>query len=125
LPFSLLSSTRYYRGKKDEEYDMDDLKYGAPPEGDQKSDPAILEKLLANPSAQQDILAGSNDKYDWTQNGHEVEVYVHLDADVSRKEVKCSIEKDSLSIEVRGGWGALYCETDLDIRQGTQFDVFL
>ena len=83
---------------------MDDLKYGAP-EGEEKSDPALLEKLLARPSAQQDVLAGSNDKYDWTQNGREVEVYVHLEGDVTRKEVKCSIEKDSLFIEVRGEWG--------------------
>lgn len=82
---------------------MDDVQYGDGGDGSEsRQDPAILEKLLANPSAQADILAGSNDKYDWTQNGREVEVYVHLDPDVTRKEVKCTIEKDSLSIEVRG-----------------------
>ena len=84
---------------------MDNLDYssgGGNTEDSSTRDPAILEKLLANPSAQADILAGSNDKYDWTQNGREVEEYVHLEPDVTRKEVKCTIEKDSLSIEVRG-----------------------
>lgn len=99
--YSRALSSRYYSRKSDSEYDID---YGAPESDDERKegDSAILEKLLANPSAQQDILAGSNDKYDWTQNRTEVEVYVHLEADVTRKEVKCTIEKDSLSVEVRG-----------------------
>ena len=67
-----------------------------------KSESAILDKLLSNPSAQADILSGSTSKYDWMQNGREVEVYVHLEPDITRKEVKCNIEKDNLTVEVRG-----------------------
>jgi hypothetical protein len=93
---------RYYRNHPVEDFNMDDVQYDADPDEGKKSDPAILEKLLANPSAKADILSGSNDKYDWIQNGNEVEVYVHLEPDVSRKEVKCIIEKDSLTVEVRG-----------------------
>ena len=93
----------YNGGKQAEDFNMDEVDYNDPGAGEGgKSDPAILEKLLSNPSANADILSGSNDKYDWIQNGREVEVYVHLEPDVTRKEVKCTIEKDSLTVEVRG-----------------------
>ena len=91
---------RYSRTYPSDEYNMDDVDYGSL--ANEKSDPAILENLLSNPSANADILSGSNDKYDWVQNGREVEVYIHLEPDVGRKEVKCIIQKDSLSVEVRG-----------------------
>lgn len=89
---------------------MDNVNFSASDnidEGGDKSDPALLEKLLSNPSPNADFLAGSTDKYDWTQNGREVEVYVHLEPSITRKEVKCTIEKDSLSIEVRGMYDSI------------------
>jgi hypothetical protein len=57
---------------------------------------------ILNTNNDKDILSGKTDKYEWTQNDNEVEVYITVDSNVRAKDVTCKITNEKLMIRING-----------------------
>ena len=106
----------YYKWKKKRKAEKEEAEKGAEDDFD-------VSKLL-DTSRDKDYLHGTTDRYDWSQNEHEVEMHVKIPADkfesdviLTKKDVSCSIKPEKIFISIRGDTlleGDLYAPVDPD-----------
>ena len=86
----------WYRKRQDDSGDIS----AQLAQADEDEEPISFDKLMSQNDS--DILSGATDKYTWTQNDKEVEIYVSVETSVRGKDVQCIIDSENLVVMVRG-----------------------